>query len=83
MSIEILGFIAGALGIFASLPQIIKILKTKKTKDISLSMYIILDIASLLWLIYGIIGHQSSLIITNIIFQFLNTIIIVLKIKNG
>jgi MtN3 and saliva related transmembrane protein len=83
MSPQILGFIAGGLGVFAALPQIIKIIKTKKTRDISFSMYVIQNIATAIWLTFGIITNQISLIIINIIFQILNLTILILKIKNG
>ena len=81
--ISIIGFIAGALTLTASLPQIIKILKTKRTKDISLPMYVILSIATVLWLVYGILSNQPPVSIINGIFLVLNLIILSLKIKYG
>ena len=83
MYIQILGLVAGAFTVFASLPQIIKIIKTKQTKDISLPMYIILSFGILLWIIYGIIPSQASILITNIVFEIFNLTILFLKIKHG
>ncbi len=83
MFTQILGLAAGALIVFASLPQILKIIKSKSTKDISLAMYIILNIGTLLWVIYGFVTNQIVIIIPNLIFLVLNLIILYLKIKHG
>lgn len=80
---QILGLIAGGFVVFASLPQILKIVKSKRAKDISLPMYIALNIGTFLWVIYGYLTHQSAVLITNIIFQILNLTILYLKIKHG
>lgn len=80
---QILGLVAGAFVVFASLPQILKIIKTKRTGDISLQMYIILNIGTFLWVVYGIITHQVAILIPNAIFQIFNLTIVYLKIKHG
>lgn len=81
--VETLGLVAGAFVVFASLPQIIKILKTKRTKDISLPMYITLNTGSFLWMIYGILSQQTAIIITNLILLIFNMSILFLKLKHG
>lgn len=83
MFIQILGLTAGGLIVFASLPQILKIIKTKKTSDISLPMYIIINIGTFLWIIYGFATNQIAILIPNVIFQIFNLIILYLKIKHG
>ena len=83
ISTQTLGLIAGGFVVLASLPQILKILKSKKANDISLPMYIILNIGTFLWLVYGIATQQVSIIITNVILQLFNLTILFLKIKHG
>lgn len=83
MSVQILGLIAGGLIVFASLPQILKIIKTKRTSDISLPMYIIINIGTFLWIVYGFITNQIAILIPNVIFQIFNLIILYLKVKHG
>ena len=79
--ITILGLIAGALTTLSGLPQIIKIWLTKKTEDLSLSMYIILSIGVFLWLIYGVMVKDIPIIAANIIGIILIVSILVLKLK--
>jgi len=83
MSLQILGLIAGALTVGASLPQILKIARSKKTDELSLPAYIILNIGIFIWILYGFLTNQIALIIPNIIFQIFNLIILFFKIKYG
>ena len=83
MYIQILGLVAGAVVIIAALPQIIQIIRTKQTRDLSLPTYIFLNIGTFLWVVYGILTRQAAIIIPNAIFQIFNLTILYLKIKHG
>ena len=63
---EIIGLIA-AVCTFAFVPQGMKVLKTKQTKDLSLRMYSIMFLGILLWLVYGIIIDSLSIILANVV----------------
>ncbi len=77
-----LGFLAAILTTVAFLPQVFKTLKTKKTKDISLIMYILLTVGTLLWGLYGILNHDIPLILANVITFISSISILILKVKN-
>ena len=47
--------------------QLLKIIKTKETKDISLWMYIVITIGVVCWLIYGILLKEIPIIIANVL----------------
>ncbi|MBU1099226.1 MAG: SemiSWEET transporter [Bacteroidetes bacterium] len=79
----ILGFAAGICTTFAFLPQVIKALKTKDTKSISLGMYIVATIGVAMWLIYGIIISDLPVILANAVTLVLILIVLSLKIKHG
>lgn len=81
--VQVLGLIAGGFVVFASLPQILKIIRTERTGDISLPMYIALNIGTFLWIVYGIITQQVAILVTNIVFQIFNLAILFLKLKHG
>ena len=61
-NIEILGFTAAVLGTFSLVPQVIKTWKSRSVSGISLIMYLIIAIDSVLWLIYGIVLSIPPLI---------------------
>ncbi len=79
--IDIFGFIAALLTTSAFIPQVIKTLREKDTKSLSLPMYLILTSGLLLWLTYGIMIKDWALIIANSITGILALIILVAKIK--
>jgi MtN3 and saliva related transmembrane protein len=81
MNIELIGFLAGTLTTISFLPQVITIWKTKSTKDISFSMYLLFLMGIILWLLYGILIHSYSIIIANGITVLLVAIIFYFKIK--
>lgn len=78
---DIIGYIAATLTTFSFLPQVIKIVKTKQTQDISLFMYIIFNIGVFLWLTYGILAVLWPVIIANIITSMFAMTILIYKIK--
>ena len=75
-----LGYIAGFLTTIAFLPQVIKVWHTKSTKDISIWMFLIFTTGVLLWLIYGLMIINYSLIIANTITLILSISILIAKI---
>ncbi len=52
--ITIIGLVAAICTTVSSLPQAIKVVKTKQTRDLSLGMYWILIAGISLWGVYGI-----------------------------
>ncbi len=81
--VMIMGYIAGVCTTSAFLPQAIKIVKTKHTKDISLMMYSVLTTGIVLWCVYGLINHDWPLVIANAITLLLAVWILILKIRFG
>ncbi|MFN3781307.1 MAG: SemiSWEET family sugar transporter [Candidatus Kapaibacteriota bacterium] len=78
---QIVGIFAAILTTSAFVPQAIKIIKTKSTKDISLGMYLILTTGILFWLIYGILLGEPPIIFANTIGFTLTFVILLLKIR--
>ena len=79
--VDIFGFIAAILTTSAFLPQVIKTIREKNTKSLSLPMYLILTSGLLLWLAYGILIKDWALIIANSITGVLALIILAAIIK--
>jgi len=78
---EIIGLIAAVCTTFAFIPQVMKVWKTKQTKDLSLRMYFIMLVGILLWLVYGIRIDSLSIILANLVTATLVGIILVYIIK--
>jgi MtN3 and saliva related transmembrane protein len=65
MYITLIGILAAIFITAAGLPQLFKIFKTKKTKDLSLITIVLIIIGISLWLVYGIIKEDVSIIMAN------------------
>jgi len=78
---EIIGLIAAVCTTFAFIPQVMKVWKTKQTKDLSLRMYSIMFIGIILWLVYGIRIDSLSIIMANVVTASLVGTILVYIIK--
>ncbi len=79
--VELLGIIAGTLTTISFLPQLVKIVKNKSAKDVSLLMFLIFTLGILLWLVYGILTLTLAIIIANSVTIILALSILILKIK--
>lgn len=77
----LLGLIAGACTTAAFVPQLAKVWKTRSTKDLSLSMFIVFTTGVLLWLLYGI--YRKDLLITgwNAVTLVLAGMILIFKLR--
>ena len=75
------GIIAGCLTTFALAPQVIKLMKYKNTKSISLIMCIMQITGVFLWLVHGLMIKGFPLIFANSISFVLVLIILIHKIK--
>ncbi|MBU2540768.1 MAG: SemiSWEET transporter [Candidatus Omnitrophica bacterium] len=77
----IIGLIAGSLCTISFLPQVIRIFKTKRTKDLSLITFSVFSLGVLLWLIYGILIGELPIILANTATLALALLIVIMKIK--
>ena len=79
--ITIIGLLAAACTTFSFLPQAIKTIQTKDTQSISLSMYTLFTLGTLLWLIYGVFTGNVPVYLANGITLVFATIILVYKVR--
>lgn len=79
----LIGLIAALCTTASFLPQVIKTLRSKKTKDISLLMYAILTTGIFFWLVYGILLKDFPLILANVISFSLSVCVLVMKLRHG
>jgi MtN3 and saliva related transmembrane protein len=80
---EIIGAISAVLTTTAFLPQVIKVLKTKKTQDLSYGMLLMQSSGNFMWIIYGLMISSWSLTIANILTFLLVFTIVICKIRNS
>lgn len=79
---EIIGAAAAILTTLSFIPQAVKVVRTRETEAISLTMYALFTTGVMLWGIYGLMTWQWSIIIANGITVVLAATILALKIQD-
>lgn len=61
--VEILGYLAGSLAMISFVPQVVKTMRRKSAKDVSLAMLLLTLITNLIYVAYGLILHLTPIVI--------------------
>jgi len=80
-AITIVGLIAATFTTIALLPQLVKVWKTKSTRDISTGMFLLYSSGVFLWFIYGTYINNLPIILANSIAFIQAIAILVFKAK--
>lgn len=83
MKVFAIGIIAATLCTSSFLPQVLRIFKTKHTKDISLVTFSLFSTGVFLWMIYGILINDMVIILANALTFIFAIAIVAMKIKYG
>jgi MtN3 and saliva related transmembrane protein len=78
-----IGLVAGTLTSLAAIPQVIKTLKTRHVRDISIWQPLLLSIGVALWMFYGILINDLPLIVANITPLICNLLLTGMKVYYG
>lgn len=74
-----LGITAGAMTTGSILPQVIKIMQTRSSRDVSTLFFMIMAGGMLLWLVYGLMRWDLIIVLWNTISLSLTLVILALK----
>lgn len=80
---EWIGSAAATLTTCSFIPQVLRVWRTRHTKDISLLMYTFFTIGVALWLVYGILLASWPIILANGITLLLAGTVLILKLRFG
>ena len=79
MNWTILGLLAGAITSMGFIPQLVRGFRTKKLDDVSYYMPLVLIIGMSLWLFYGMMRKDLSIIVANFIGVGCNITLLTMK----
>jgi MtN3 and saliva related transmembrane protein len=83
IAIKTIGTLAAFVTTFCWVPQAVRILRTRDTRAISLSMQAAMTGGIFLWLVYGVLIHDWPLIWSNVVTLVLVSAILWLKLRHG
>ena len=81
--VDIIGYAAAIVGAVIFLPQVIHTMKTKDTKGLSLTTYILLTVNNSLWATYGILNLDYAIMLAQACLWPMGLIILGYKIRFG
>ena len=79
--ITIVGLIAASFTTIALLPQLMKVWKTKSTRDISTGMFTLYSSGLFLWFVYGVYINDLPIILANSLAFIQAVVILMFKAK--
>ncbi|MFB5651674.1 SemiSWEET transporter [Leptospira wolffii] len=77
-----IGYIACTLTTISFVPQVIKVVLEKKTRDISRNMYVVLSVGVAFWLSYGILKKDFPIVLANGVTLIFTVTILWFKLKS-
>ena len=79
--VTIVGLAAATITVVSLFPQLVKVWRTKSTKDISLGMFSLFCGGVFLWFVYGILMKDVPIIVANLLGFIQTLIILMFKVK--
>lgn len=80
-TIDLIGYIAAICTTSSFVPQLVRVLRLRSARDISLGMFLILSVGTALWLIYGLLSHSRPVTAANAVTLVLSVSILFLKLR--
>lgn len=83
ISAEVVGFIAGGIGIFFGLPQALRVRKLGHGRGVSLISWTLQFAVAASWATYGFDTKSPSILLTNLVALLVNTSVIMAILRNN
>jgi len=80
-TINFIGYVAATCTTVSFLPQLIRVLRLRSARDISLGMFSIFSTGTALWAAYGALTHSKPVLAANAVTLVLAGSILVLKLR--
>ncbi len=79
--VEYIGFAAAFCTTTAFVPQLVRVLRLRSARDISLPTFLLFSVGVFLWLVYGLYTGSKPVIASNGVTMILSLSILFLKLK--
>jgi MtN3 and saliva related transmembrane protein len=78
-----IGFAAATINICILIPQVVKTLRTKQTRDLSRLTFTLMASSAFLWIVYGVATMNWPIVLANSFTLCFDFIILVMKARHG
>jgi MtN3 and saliva related transmembrane protein len=80
-AVENLGFVAAFLTTAAFIPQLVRVVRLRSAREISLPTFLMFSAGVFLWLLYGFYTGSKPVIASNVVTLVLSVSILILKLR--
>ncbi len=80
-AIDGIGYAAATMTTASFLPQLIRVIRLRSARDISLTMFLVFSTGTFAWLMYGVLSHSKPVWIANAVTFVLSMSILILKLR--
>ena len=78
---EIFGWIGTAVVSIQFIPQLLKSIKTKRVKDLSMTMIVLILFGAIMWIAHGYIIQDMPILVTNLFVAIVGISLLFVKLK--
>jgi len=82
-AVELLGFVAAFCTTAAFVPQLVRVLRLRSARDVSLPTFVMFSVGVFLWLLYGFYIGSKPVIASNGVTLVLSVSILIMKLRYG
>lgn len=80
-AIDGIGYTAATMTTISFVPQLVRVIKLRSARDVSLGMFLIFTTGTAFWLLYGLMVRSFPVALANSVTFVLSLAILVLKLK--
>lgn len=78
---DLLGYAAATMTTVSFVPQLLRVIKLRSARDVSLGMFLIFTTGTAFWLVYGLLARSFPVALANSVTFVLSLAILVLKMR--
>ncbi len=78
---DVIGYAAATMTTVSFVPQLLRVIRLRSARDISLGMFLIFSAGTCTWGVYGVMVHSAPVWIANALTFVLSMSILVLKLR--
>jgi MtN3 and saliva related transmembrane protein len=80
-TIDLIGYAAATMTTVSFLPQLIRVVRLRSARDISLTMFLVFSAGTFAWFLYGVLSHSTPVWVANAVTFLLSMSILILKLR--
>ncbi len=81
VEMDLIGYAAATMTTVSFVPQLLRVIRLRSARDISLGMFLIFSAGTFTWGVYGLLVHSAPVLIANALTFVLSMSILVLKLR--